>query len=115
MSVLTDPRKRGVKDTYFMVCDGFEGLKGLPEVVGNVWPQAVVQLRYPSDPQHVRLAFRRDWAAIKHDVKPIYTAVNAEAARAALDELTEKWGTKYAAIVRLNCRAVLTGSSVVAG
>ena len=42
-----------------------------------------------------------DWDAIKHDVKPIYTAVNAAAARAALDELTQKWGTKYAAIIRL--------------
>jgi len=62
-------------------------------VVGNVWPQAVVQLRYPSDPQHVRLASRRDWDAIKHNVKPIYTAVNAHSARAGLDELTEKWGT----------------------
>src|SRR5215469_4295723 len=40
MSVLTDLRNRGVKDTFFVVCDG---LKGLPEVVGNVWPLAVVQ------------------------------------------------------------------------
>ncbi len=48
-----------------------------------------------------RLASRRDWDALKHDVKPIYTAVNAEAARAALEELTEKWGPKYGAIIRL--------------
>ena len=40
MSVLTDLRNRGVKDVFFVVCDG---LKGLPEVVGNVWPLAVVQ------------------------------------------------------------------------
>ncbi len=33
MSVLTDLRNRGVKDTFFVVCDG---LKGLPEVVGQV-------------------------------------------------------------------------------
>jgi len=26
-----------------------------------------------------RLASRRDWDALKHDVKPIYTAVNADA------------------------------------
>jgi len=39
-----------------------------------------------------RLASRKDWDALKHDVKPIYTAVNAGAARAALDEHTEKWG-----------------------
>jgi putative transposase len=40
MSVLTDLRNRGVKDVFFVVCDG---LKGLPEVVGNAWPQAIVQ------------------------------------------------------------------------
>ena len=39
MSVLTDLRNRGVKDVFF-VCDG---LKGLPEVVSNVWPEAIVQ------------------------------------------------------------------------
>ena len=48
-----------------------------------------------------RLASRRDWDALTHDVKPIYTAVNAAAARAALEELTEKWGSKYGAITRL--------------
>jgi transposase-like protein len=40
MSVLTGLRNRGVKDVFFVVCDG---LKGLPEVVGNVWPLAIVQ------------------------------------------------------------------------
>ena len=39
-----------------------------------------------------RLASKRDWDALKRDVKPIYTAVNAEAARAALDELAERMG-----------------------
>ena len=40
MSVLTDLRNRGIKDTFFVVCDG---LKGLSEVVSNVWPHAIVQ------------------------------------------------------------------------
>jgi len=40
MSVLTDLKNRGVRDTFFVVCDG---LKGLPEVVSNVRPQAIVQ------------------------------------------------------------------------
>jgi transposase-like protein len=38
MSVLTDIRNRGVKDVCFLVCDG---LKGLPDVVGNVWRREV--------------------------------------------------------------------------
>jgi transposase-like protein len=40
MSVLTDLRNRGIRDVFFVVCDG---LKGLPDVVGNAWPQAIVQ------------------------------------------------------------------------
>ncbi|GAA4550153.1 hypothetical protein GCM10023175_39710 [Pseudonocardia xishanensis] len=35
MSVLIDLKNRGVRDVLFLVCDG---LKGLPEVVANVWP-----------------------------------------------------------------------------
>jgi putative transposase len=35
------------------------------------------------------------------DVKPICTAVNAEAARAALGDLAERWGQRYPAIIWL--------------
>jgi transposase-like protein len=99
MSVLTDLRNRGVKDTFFVVCDG---LKGLPEVVGNVWPQAIVQTCIIHLIRNTfRLASKKDWAALKRDIKPIYTAVNAGAARTALDELTDKWGTQYGAVIRL--------------
>jgi putative transposase len=62
MSVLTDLRNRGVKDTFFVVCDG---LKGLPEVVGNVWPQTTVQTCIIHLIRNTfRLASRRDWDAL---------------------------------------------------
>jgi MFS family permease len=38
---------------------------------------------------------------LKRDVLAIYTAANAAAARVALDELTEKWGTRYRAMIGL--------------
>ena len=47
MSVLTDLKNRGIRDVFFVVCDG---LKGLPDVVASVWPQAIVQtciVHYP--------------------------------------------------------------------
>jgi len=99
MAVLTDLKNRGVGDTFFVVCDG---LKGLPEVVSNVWPQAIVQTCIIHLIRNTfRLTSRRYWDEIKRDLKPIYTAVNATAARAAFDELAEKWGQRYPAVVRL--------------
>ena len=99
MAVLTDLKNRGVRDTFFVVCDG---LKGLPEVVGNVWPQAIVQTCIIHLIRNTfRLASRRDWDALKRDLKPVYTAINAAAARAAFDELAERWGGRYPAIIRL--------------
>lgn len=99
MSVLTEIRNRGVKDVFFLVCDG---LKGLPDVVGNVWPLATVQTCIIHLIRNTfRLAGRQHWESLKRDVKPIYTAINADAARVALDELSERWGAKYGAIVRL--------------
>src|SRR5262249_43212576 len=47
------------------------------------------------------LASKRDWDALRRDIKPIYTAASANAARAALDELADKWGQRYGAIIRL--------------
>ena len=99
MSVLTDLRNRGVKDVFFVVCDG---LKGLPEVVGNVWPQAVVQTCVIHLIRNTfRLTSRRYWDELKRDIRPIYTAVNAAAARAAFDELADKWAGRYPAVIRL--------------
>ena len=99
MSVLTDLKNRGVRDVFFVVCDG---LKGLPDVVVNVWPAAIVQACIVHLIRNTfRLTSKRDWDAMKRDVKLIYTAVNAAAARAALDELAEKWGSRYGAVIRL--------------
>jgi transposase-like protein len=99
MAVLTDLKNRGVKDTFFVVCDG---LKGLPEVVTNVWPQAIVQTCIIHLIRNTfRLTSRKYWDELKRDLKPIYTAVNAAAARAAFEDLAEKWGPRYPAVIRL--------------
>jgi putative transposase len=99
MAVLTDIRNRGTKDVFFVVCDG---LKGLPEVVGNVWPLATVQTCII----HLirgsfRLASRKYWDELKRDLKPIYTAASDKSARVAFEELSEKWGKRYPAIIKL--------------
>jgi hypothetical protein len=47
-----------------------------------------------------RFASKKDWDGLSRDLKPIYTAVDAEAAAAALDGPHAKWGTRYPAITR---------------
>jgi transposase-like protein len=99
LAVLTDLRNRGVRDVFFLVCDG---LKGLPEVVAAVWPLTIVQTCIIHLIRNTfRLVARQDADAIKRDIKPIYTAPNADAALVALEELEEKWGRKYPAMIRL--------------
>jgi transposase-like protein len=99
MAVLTDIKNRGVIDVFFLVCDG---LKGLPDAVGNVWPLTTVQtciIHLLRNTFH--LASKRDWDALKRDIRPVYTAVNAAAARDAMDQVTETWGVRYPAVIRL--------------
>ncbi len=99
LAVLTELKNRGVADAFFVVCDG---LKGLPDSVNTVWPQATVQTCII----HLirgsfRYASRRYWDELSRDLKPIYTAASAAAAAAALDELDDKWGSRYPAMIRL--------------
>jgi Transposase, Mutator family len=41
MGMLAELRNRGVEDVCIVACDG---LKGLPEAITEIWPQATVQL-----------------------------------------------------------------------
>lgn len=93
LSVLTELKNRGVDDVFFLICDG---LKGLPDAVGAVWPLAIVQTCVVHLLRNTfRYASKKDWDAIKRDVKPIYTAA------AARDAMLDKWEARYPAIRRL--------------
>ena len=99
MNVLTDIKNRGVHDVFFIVCDG---LKGLPDSVSAVFPAAIVQACIIHLIRGTfRYASKRYWDQLAKDLRPIYTAVNAEAAWAAFEELEEKWGKAYPAIPKL--------------
>jgi putative transposase len=99
MAVLTDLRNRGIKDVFFVVCDG---LKGLPDSVNTVFPLATVQTCIIHLIRNsFRYASRKYWDALSKDLRPIYTAVNADAAAAALEDLGERWEQRYPAMIRL--------------
>jgi transposase-like protein len=99
MSVLVDLKNRGIKDVFFLVCDG---LKGLPEVVENVWPNTIVQTCVIHLIRNsFRLTSKKHVDALKRDLKAIYTAPNPEAAEFALEVLEDNWGEQYPAMIRL--------------
>ncbi|WP_033826223.1 IS256 family transposase [Kitasatospora sp. MBT63] len=99
LQVLTEIKNRGVADVCMVVCDG---LKGLPDAIEAVWPQAVTQTCVV----HLirasfRYAARQDWDKISKALKPVYGAPTEEAALERFMEFGEAWGKKYPAIVRL--------------
>lgn len=85
LNVLTSLRNRGLKDALVVCCDG---LSGLPEAIGHVWPEAIVQTcvvhLIRTSMRYVAYADRKKIAAA---LRPIYTAANAAAAEAALEAL----------------------------
>jgi transposase-like protein len=99
LRVLTEIKNRGTKDCCMVVCDG---LKGLPDAIGQVWPAAITQtcvvhlLR-----GSFRYASKRDWPALAKDLKPIYQAPTEAAALDRFAEFSGKWEKKYPAIIRL--------------
>lgn len=99
LAVLTDMKNRGVKDIFFVVCDG---LKGLPDSVSAAFPLATVQTCIIHLIRNTfRYASRKYWDRISADLKPIYTAANPAEARLRYEEFAEKWGKCYPAIKRL--------------
>jgi putative transposase len=48
-----------------------------------------------------RYAARQDWDKIAKDLRPVYTAPSEAAATERFLEFSEKWGTKYPAVIKL--------------
>jgi len=97
LKVFNDLRNRGVDDVLIAVVDG---LKGFPEAIESVFPQTTVQtcivhlIRNSLD-----MVSWKDRKTVAAAIRPIYTAVNAEAAEAALDAFAAgPWGERYATI-----------------
>lgn len=97
--VLSEILNRGTVDVCIVCCDG---LRGLPEAIADVWPQAIVQTCVLHLIRNsFRYASKADWAELANGLRPVYSAPTEAAARSALDELEAKWGERYPAIIRL--------------
>jgi putative transposase len=99
LAVLTELKNRGVKDILIACVDG---LKGFPQAIEAVFPQAQVQLcivhMVRASLKYVNWKERKLVAA---DLKMIYRAVNEGQATEELEQFTTKWGGKYQAIGKL--------------
>ena len=98
LKVFNDLKTRGVQDILIAVTDG---LKGIGEALGAVFPETTLQtcivhlIRNSLD-----YASWKDRKLLAAALKPIYTALNAEAAEAALDEFERgPWGQKFPTVV----------------
>jgi putative transposase len=98
MQVLSELKQRGVQDILICCVDG---LKSFPEAIEAVFPQTVVQtcivhlIR-----QSLRYVPRRQYDPVVKDLKPIYTATDADAAQEALQHFDQKWGAKLPPVVK---------------
>ena len=97
LRVMNELKNRGVEDVLIAIVDG---LKGFPEAITAVFPQAMVQtcivhlLRHSLD-----FVSWKDRKSVAAALKDIYRAVDADAAQAALGAFEESpWGKKYPAI-----------------
>jgi len=90
--VLAEIRNRGARDVLFVCCDG---LRGLPEAVKATWKDATVQTcvihLIRSSMKYISWKDRRKASAC---MRPIYTAVNEAAAKAALENMRREFGKK---------------------
>jgi putative transposase len=89
MSVLMNLKNRGMKDS-FIVCT--DGLKGFPEAIEAVFPNALVQTCIV---HLIRASLNfvnwKERKAIAADLKSIYRAVSAEMAELALKDFRSKY------------------------
>jgi putative transposase len=99
LKVFNDLKTRGVNDILIAVVDG---LKGLAEAIEVAFPRTTVQTCIVHLIRNsLEYASWKDRKAVAAALKPIYAAVNAEAAQHALEAFeTGPWGRKYPTIAQ---------------
>ena len=98
MQVLSELKQRGVQDILICCVDG---LKGFPEAIEAIFPRTTVQTCIVHLLRHsLKYVPRREREQVARDLKPIYTALDADAAEAELERFDEKWGARFPVITQ---------------
>ena len=98
MSVLTDIKARGVEDILITATDN---LNGFTQTIRSVLPNAATQVCVVHQIRNsCRYVVWKDKKAFTRDMKNVYAAPTREAALASLNDLEQKWNSKYAYAIR---------------
>jgi putative transposase len=96
MQVLTDLKQRGVQDILIACVDG---PKGFPEAIEATFPLTTIQTCIVHLIRHsLKYVPRKHYEQVTKDLRPIYTALDADQALLALETFEEKWGQQIPVI-----------------
>ena len=97
LSICNDLKNRGVKKILIACMDG---LKGLPQAIKTVFPTVDIQTCIVHQIRNsIKYIASKDKKAFMKDLKEVYKATTEELALAQLDNLKEKWGSKYGMVI----------------
>ena len=97
LNVLNELKNRGVQDILIMSVDN---LKGFSEAISSVFPKTEIQKCVVHQIRNsIRYISYKDAREFTSDLKEMYNAPTLEQAEFKLDELEEKWGKKYMAVI----------------
>jgi putative transposase len=98
MQVLSELKQRGISDILIACVDG---LKGFPDAIEAVFPATTVQTCIVHLIRtSLKYVPRREFADVARDLKPIYTAIDADHAHQELEQFDEKWGARFPVITQ---------------
>jgi len=98
MSVLTDMKARGVE---YILITATDNLNGFTQTIRSVFPNAATQICVVHQIRNsCRYVVWKDKKAFTRDMKNIYAAPTREAALASLNDLEQKWNSKYAYAIK---------------
>ncbi len=98
LSVLTDLKQRGVED--ILICS-IDGLKGFPEAILTIYPATEIQSCIVHQIRNsLKYISYKEQKAFMADLKLVYQAPNKDVAESELDDLEEKWGSKYPLVLK---------------
>ena len=98
LQVVTELKNRGVSDIFIACVDG---LKGFPEAIEAVFPNAQVQLCIVHLVRHsLNYVSWKQRKGVAADLQQIYRAATREEAEHRLDEFAKKWDSQFPTIAR---------------